>query len=36
MTDTMIGLLGIGGMFMLLALRVPLGMAMLAAGFFGT
>jgi tripartite ATP-independent transporter DctM subunit len=36
MTDTMIGLLGIGGMFILLALRVPVGMAMLAAGFFGT
>lgn len=36
MTDTLIGVLGIGGMFVLLALRVPVGMAMLAAGFFGT
>lgn len=36
MTDTLIGVLGIGGMFLLLALRVPVGMAMLAAGFFGT
>jgi tripartite ATP-independent transporter DctM subunit len=36
MTDTVIGILGIGGMFVLLALRVPVGMAMLAAGFFGT
>lgn len=36
MTDTAIGLLGIGGMFVLLALRVPVAMALLAAGFFGT
>jgi len=36
MSETLIGLLGIGGMFGLLALRVPVGMAMLAAGFFGT
>jgi tripartite ATP-independent transporter DctM subunit len=36
MTDTMIGICGIGGMFILLAIRVPVGMAMLAAGFFGT
>jgi hypothetical protein len=35
MTDTMIGICGIGGMFILLAIRVPVGMAMLAAGFFG-
>ena len=36
MTETTIGLLGIGGMFVLLALRVPVAMALLAAGFFGT
>lgn len=36
MTETAIGLLGIGGMFVLLALRVPVAMALLAAGFFGT
>ena len=36
MSEPLIGLLGIGGMFALLALRVPVGMAMLAAGFFGT
>lgn len=36
MTDTMIGFLGIGGMFLLLALRVPVAIALLAAGFFGT
>lgn len=36
MTDTVIGIVGIGGMFLLLALRVPVGMAMLTAGFFGT
>lgn len=36
MTATTVGLLGIGGMFLLLALRVPVAMALLAAGFFGT
>lgn len=36
MSETMIGLLGITGMFALLALRVPVAISMLAAGFFGT
>lgn len=36
MTDITIGFLGIAGMFLLLGLRVPVAMAMLAAGFFGT
>jgi tripartite ATP-independent transporter DctM subunit len=36
MTETTIGLLGIAGLFVLLALRVPVAIAMLAAGFFGT
>lgn len=36
MTETTIGLMGIGGMFLLLALRVPVAIALLAAGFFGT
>lgn len=36
MTDFMIGLCGIGGMFVLMILRMPVGMAMLAVGFFGT
>lgn len=36
MTDIAIGFLGIAGMFLLLGLRVPVAMAMLAAGFFGT
>lgn len=36
MTDFSIGLLGIGAMFVLLILRMPVGMAMLAVGFFGT
>lgn len=35
MTDAMIGFLGIGGLFVLLALRVPVAMALLAPGFFG-
>jgi len=36
MNETYIGIFGIAGMFVLLALRVPVGMAMLSAGFFGT
>lgn len=36
MTAFAIGIYGILGLFVLLALRVPVGMAMLAAGFFGT
>lgn len=36
MSEAMIGLFGIAGMFALLALRVPVAMSMLAAGFFGT
>ncbi|RPE72144.1 tripartite ATP-independent transporter DctM subunit [Pacificibacter maritimus] len=36
MSEVTIGLFGIAGMFVLLALRVPVAMSMLAAGFFGT
>ncbi|BDW85079.1 TRAP transporter large permease [Roseicyclus marinus] len=36
MTASAIGLLAIAGLFAMLALRVPVAMAMLAAGFFGT
>jgi len=36
MTAFTMGIYGILGLFVLLALRVPVGMAMLAAGFFGT
>ncbi|PHP65960.1 C4-dicarboxylate ABC transporter permease [Zhengella mangrovi] len=36
MTDFMIGLSGLGAMFVLMILRMPVGMAMLAAGYFGT
>lgn len=36
MSEVMIGIFGIAGMFALLALRVPVAMSMLAAGFFGT
>lgn len=35
MTDAMIGYLGIAGLFFLLALRVPVAMALLVPGFFG-
>ena len=36
MSDFMLGLAGIGAMFGLMILRMPVGMAMLAVGFFGT
>ncbi|AEQ52093.1 TRAP transporter large permease [Pelagibacterium halotolerans] len=36
MTDFAIGLSGIGAMFILMILRTPVGMAMLAVGFVGT
>lgn len=36
MTDFAIGLCGIGAMFVLMVLRMPVGMAMLTAGYFGT
>lgn len=36
MTDFAIGLIGIGAMFVLMILRTPVGMAMLAVGFIGT
>jgi len=36
MSATAIGILGIAGLFVLLALRVPVAIALLAAGFFGT
>lgn len=36
MTAASIGLLAIAGMFVMLALRVPVAIALLAAGFFGT
>lgn len=35
MSDIAIGLLGIGGMFLLMILRTPVGMAMMITGFFG-
>lgn len=35
MTDVVVGLLGIGGLFALLAFRVPVAMALLAPGFIG-
>ncbi|MCI5076125.1 TRAP transporter large permease [Oricola sp.] len=36
MSDFMIGLCGLGAMFVLMILRMPVGMAMLAVGYFGT
>ncbi|HLV82154.1 MAG TPA: TRAP transporter large permease subunit, partial [Devosia sp.] len=36
MSDFLIGLSGLGIMFILMILRMPVGMAMLAVGFFGT
>ncbi|WP_346897669.1 TRAP transporter large permease [uncultured Roseibium sp.] len=36
MSDFMIGLSGLGAMFILMILRMPVGMAMLAVGYFGT
>ncbi len=36
MTETGIGVIAIAGLFGMLALRMPVAMAMLAAGFFGT
>ncbi|AXS42302.1 TRAP transporter large permease [Breoghania sp. L-A4] len=36
MSDFAIGLGGLGAMFVLMILRMPVGMAMLAAGYFGT
>ncbi len=36
MSETVIGLLGIGSMFLLMILRTPVGMAMLIVGYFGT
>lgn len=36
MSDFMIGLSGLGAMFVLMILRMPVGMAMLAVGYFGT
>lgn len=36
MSDFAIGLTGIGAMFALMVLRTPVGMAMLAVGYFGT
>jgi tripartite ATP-independent transporter DctM subunit len=35
-SDFMIGLSGLGAMFILMILRMPVGMAMLAVGYFGT
>lgn len=36
MSDFMIGLFGLGAMFVLMILRMPVGMAMLSVGYFGT
>lgn len=36
MADLTIGLLGLGSMFLLMVFRMPVGMAMLAVGYFGT
>ncbi|MBD1546227.1 TRAP transporter large permease [Roseibium aggregatum] len=36
MSDFMIGVSGLGAMFVLMILRMPVGMAMLAVGYFGT
>jgi len=35
MSDTLVGLIGIGGLFLLLVLRTPVAFAMLLVGFFG-
>lgn len=35
MTETTVGLIGIGSLFLLMILRMPVAFAMLVVGFFG-
>ena len=36
MSDTAVGLLGLGALFVLFVLRMPVGLSMLITGFLGT